>query len=484
MDEALKERKRAVLDLLAALEDQDARLFAAKARALVELHDICHAQPTEERATQFIALDIAVACDIAQSTATVRLHRAQHLIHDLPDTHRACEQGWLRIGQALAMMQETEGLPREICRHVEQRTLDAIRGLTSGDSRRLIKRAVVQVDVENTSRRRDHQAKQRRVWSSPRPDGRAVVGAEQSAEDAGAFLRGLTALARSVNAATDPRTLDQQRADLFALLPQFALSHLGTSGTSFREFLGQATPGNPLSDTRARQLQAVILVPVETALDLSDHPAELIGYGPISADHARDLLTSAELRKACTDLRTGRIIALEDPISTPPAHRGDTAARRAMPGTGALSGVLLDMIDRTTPAETRREHRHDPSRGLADLIRLRDTRCVGPGCSQPAHLCDLEHLVPHPEGPTSADNLGPASRRCHNAKTYGGWVLEPHPDGSVTWTSPLGTIHHRPPRTQPPDLSNLAPRHLRRPPQERATSSGDGDEAPGPELPF
>ncbi len=465
MEHALAERKREVLDRLAALEDRDVRVFAAKAYALVELDDLCNSQPATEHAPQFIALDIAVACDIAQSTATARLHRARHLVHNLPDTHRACEEGLLRVGQALAMMQETEGLPRSVCHQVEERCLDAILGLTSGDSRRLIKRAVVEIDVDNTARRREHQQYQRRVWNSPRPDGRAVVGAEQSAEDAGAFLRGLTALAQSVFDTTDPRTLDQQRADLFALLPHFALSHLGTGGASFREFLGQADPGRPLSRGRARTVQAVVLVPVETALDLSDRAAELIGYGPLSADHARELLTSAELRKACTDEQTGRLIALADPV----VPRASTH----------LQQQLQDMVLRPSVPETLRETRHDPSSTLAELVRLRDTRCVGPGCSQPAHLCDLEHLLPYPQGETSADNLGPASRRCHNAKTYGGWVLEPHPDGSVTWTSPLGTRHDRPSRTQPPDLSTLRPRHLRRPVRDSASSDGD----PAPESP-
>ncbi len=134
------------------------------------------------------------------------------------------------------------------------------------------------------------------------------------------------------------------------------------------------------------------------------------------------------------------------------------------------------MIERTTPAERRVEKRHDPSTGLADLIRLRDTRCVGPGCSQPAHRCDLEHLVPHPQGPTSANNLGPVSRRCHNAKTYGGWTLTPHPDGSVTWTSPDAQQTHRPSRTIPPDLSNLQPRHERRPSRDTTHADGNDDD--------
>jgi hypothetical protein len=132
-----------------------------------------------------------------------------------------------------------------------------------------------------------------------------------------------------------------------------------------------------------------------------------------------------------------------------------------------LLDALLQMTTHALPLEDRVEPRHDPSRWLTDFVVLRDTRCVGPGCSLPARACDLDHWQPYPAGPTSAANLGPASRRCHNAKTYGGWVLTPHPDGSITWTTPQGASHTRPSRTTGADLSHLhAPaKHI--PPHQR-----------------
>ena len=278
---------------------------------------------------------------------------------------------------------------------------------------------------------------------------------------------------------------------------------------------GLREPGCAPSTRRKRQraVQAVILVPVETALDLSDHAAELLGYGPISGAHARELLATAELRKACTDRHTGRMLSLDPPepepgperepdagpgpgeppgpSSPPPTPKTPRAHRPAPEPDPALKHItiptdvlldlrLIELALRPSTLMDQTEPQHDPSAPLADLIRLRDTRCTGPGCATPSHLCDLEHATPYPTGPTSADNVGPVSRRCHNAKTHGGWTLTPHPDGSVTWTSALGQQPHHPtppapPRPQipgaaPPDLApaprrdrpqpHLPPQHL------------------------
>ena len=98
------------------------------------------------------------------------------------------------------------------------------------------------------------------------------------------------------------------------------------------------------------------------------------------------------------------------------------------------------------------EPQHDPSARLARLIDLRDVRCCGPGCS--SSRCDRDHLQPWPTGPTSARNLGLVSARCHSAKHHG-WTLTRHPDGSVTWTSPLHRRYDRPGPWEPPPKIDL-----------------------------
>ena len=57
---------------------------------------------------------------------------------------------------------------------------------------------------------------------------------------------------------------------------------------------------------------------------------------------------------------------------------------------------------------------------LATAIEFRDGVCQAPGCCRPAHLCDLDHRIPHEEdGPTVGWNMGPYCRRHHKLKGFG-----------------------------------------------------------------
>jgi hypothetical protein len=150
------------------------------------------------------------------------------------------------------------------------------------------------------------------------------------------------------------------------------------------------------------------------------------------------------------DFATGRPIAVED--RTTPADP-DPAGLREQVQQMLRPAVVAD-ID---------EAQHDPSARLARLIDLRDLRCAGPGCS--SGRCDRDHHIPHPQGPTSASNLGLLSRRCHRAK-HTDWQLVRHPDGSTTWTSSLGRSYNRPGPHEPPPEADLysEPPPLRPPP--------------------
>lgn len=56
---------------------------------------------------------------------------------------------------------------------------------------------------------------------------------------------------------------------------------------------------------------------------------------------------------------------------------------------------------------------------LAIALQFLHGVCQAPGCMVPAGRCDQDHRVPHPEGPTSAANMGPLCRRHHIFKGHG-----------------------------------------------------------------
>ena len=85
---------------------------------------------------------------------------------------------------------------------------------------------------------------------------------------------------------------------------------------------------------------------------------------------------------------------------------------------------------------------HDPTVATKRTLALRNQVCVFPGCTRPTTVCDLDHTVPWPHGPTCVCNLGPLCRHHHRLKTHDpGWSLTNHGNGTYTWTTPHGTRH-------------------------------------------
>jgi hypothetical protein len=90
-----------------------------------------------------------------------------------------------------------------------------------------------------------------------------------------------------------------------------------------------------------------------TLLGLDDRPAELAGFGPVSADVARRLAMAG----------TWRRLLVDEP-----------------------SGTVLDVG--TT--------RYVPPADMVELVRERNRTCVIPTCGMPARQCQTDHTVPFP----------------------------------------------------------------------------------------
>jgi hypothetical protein len=104
--------------------------------------------------------------------------------------------------------------------------------------------------------------------------------------------------------------------------------------------------------------------------------------------------------------------------------------------------VIPDPIAKACCDHAAAEPRYTPSRKLAHLIRARAVTCDAPGCDAQAQHCDLDHTVPHPDGPTCQCNLDPKCRRHHRAKQSPGWkVVEQPAPGVIRWTLPSGRTH-------------------------------------------
>ena len=78
--------------------------------------------------------------------------------------------------------------------------------------------------------------------------------------------------------------------------------------------------------------------------------------------------------------------------------------------------LMHDSVVRTLRAEG--VQRYVPSEEIRTWVQGRDATCRWPGCSMPAHYCQLDHRVEYGNnGPTSVGNLVSLCQHHHNVKT-------------------------------------------------------------------
>src|SRR6185295_12505670 len=104
----------------------------------------------------------------------------------------------------------------------------------------------------------------------------------------------------------------------------------------------------------------------------------------------------------------------------------------------------------------RRKYR--PPAALRDHVQTLYRTCTGPGCRRPAHTCDNDHVVPFPHGGTDLENLHPACRPHHRAKTHGGWRVVNTTDGGLVWITKHGySFRYQPDPIADPEPGSSVP---------------------------
>lgn len=437
-----------------------------------------------------LVAELALTWQVAQRTAARRVDEAVSLVSGLPLAIEAMLDGRLGLAHVRSLggvlLDLDPALRERLCRELLAPTQDGRKiARTPAQLAGAARRAAVRHDPDSARRRERAAARERGVHLGAEDHGMATVTAYLPAAEALLLYRTIDAHARRV-APADPapddgsepadRSPDARRADsLVDLVGLGALLAAGAgaappdtgpdagpeppctcSSTSAapqaetddedhdgaREAPTEAPTADPAPEatepatpTRApRSVQVRVLVSADTLLGLDEHPAELVGYGPITAAAARRL-----------------------------AADGDATWRRVL--TDPRSGTVLDVGHR----------RYRPPESMAEHVRNRDLTCTFPGCRVPAQACDLDHLAPwdphDPRGRTAADNLAPDCRHHHVIKHLPGWAVERGVDGSVLWTTPSRRRY----RTIRPVLMPATPDTMRRPPP-RAPDGSDTDD--------
>jgi len=155
-----------------------------------------------------------------------------------------------------------------------------------------------------------------------------------------------------------------------------------------------------------------VTVSADTLLGIDDEACQLDGYGPITAQQARQLA----LQSASTTLRR---------VFTDPADD---------------SILFLDA------------NRYRFTRNQVEHVRSVYPISTFPGAITPADRCDIDHRLPYrsaagsapdPPSQTVVANGHPAGRRHHRYVTHSGWssYLDPEHRSRTVWTSPHGRTY-------------------------------------------
>jgi Domain of unknown function (DUF222) len=280
-------------------------------------------------------------------------------------------------------------LPAELVAEFEAQVIARAADQTVSQLRQSVRRAAVRMDPAKAEQRHQRAVADRRVGFQPCDDGMALLPVLLDAPQGQLIFTRLTAAATMLPA-EDDRTMDQKRADL---LVDAVLSGL---------------PHDALPELQGRRPSIQIVVSADTLLGLDDEPADLAGYGAITAETAR--------RYAADESGTWRRLLTD-------------------PDTGALLDIGKDS--------------YRPAQRLRDFVLARDGVCCFPTCNQPGYRCEFEHIIAFSNGGQTSRCGGALACKRHNlCKINTGWQYRRLPDDSYLWTDDTGHDYpgHQPKR--------------------------------------
>jgi hypothetical protein len=250
---------------------------------------------------------------------------------------------------------------------VDQALAEVAAGLTRTQLCRKATSLVAKADPDGYEQR-CHKAKaDRRVELSALPDGMAKLTWVLPAAEAHQLFQQICADAKSLP--KDDRTTDQKRSDVL-----------------LDRLLGERTGWN---------VRTFVTISMETLMGLTNDPGHLAGYGPISADAARELAMH-----------------------------------------GPFRGLLLDEY-RQISAISAETYRPTVLMKEVNLARSAGT-CTAPGCTRPVQ--EHDHITPWPAGNTEPANLQGFCAYHHHRK-HDNYTVTRDSDGVSHWTTPAGRHH-------------------------------------------
>jgi hypothetical protein len=359
------------------------------------VHGLLEADSKTE-AQMLAAQEIACSTHVAYPTAMCHVGMVERVADCLGFSWEALDRGDISLAHLKAVERVTRNCPARIAQAVDEQVirLAVDRDWTPGETAKAARKLVIALDPEGAKDRAAAAKDDADVQLYAGEDETSTLCAHGDALRAREMMDAINDRAEALGRAGDDRNVGVRRFDALA---DFVLGpvhqSVGTDGAVERPATRRAT--------------TLLGLDLDTLLGLNEHPGELVGYGPITAETARRIAADSTLRRMVTDPLTGDTLDL-----------GLTSYR--------------------------------PSAALQRLIEATYPTCTMPGCSRPSIQCEIDHRHErHEGGGTDRCNLKPLCKMHHQMKTKGRWRVDANPDGSETWTSYLGFSYVKKPRNFP-----------------------------------
>ena len=391
------------IDLIASLEALKGAAAAAQARITVAFDASQRAEqaargvPAQEQG-RGIAGQVALARKDSPVKGSRHLGLAKALVREMPHTLRALSRGDISEWRATLLVRETAVLSSEHRSEVDRRLSTRLATLGDRAVEREAKKVAYALDPGSVTRRTRGANADRRVSLRPAPDTMSYLTGFLPVAQGVAVHAALRKHADAAKSAGDPRSRGQIMAD-----------------TLVSRITGQ-------EQASAVPVEVHLVMTARSLLAGADDPAHLIGYGPVPASLARQIILAPD------DL----------------ARRAQVWVRRLF--TSPVTGDLVAM----------ESHRREFSGQLRRFLVIRDDVCRTPWCDAPIRHADHVRRAAD-AGPTAAHNGQGLCERCNQTKEVVGWAASASragPGAPVTVTTPTG---HRytstapdPPGDRPP----------------------------------
>ena len=396
--------------------------------------------------SDFALVDLAATLRRSVASATRLVGGVCELAYRLPKIWARTRGGSAALWRSLRVAEKTQTLPWEAARQVDEELVSVLGSCSWAQVDRCVQAALAR--YEEAMRRND-------ASNDADADTDADADADDPEEAPGDAGATMTDDARRLRiylqeAGTDPAMRGAGGIGLTAIEGTIDDADALDLETAIRELasgLAEAGSTDPLDVRRAKAVGLLARGEVPLPNRASDDSGDAARTGGSAGEGSRSPGTvataPAETGAPPGSRRRVRLVL----------HLTDTALF-GEDGVGRCENTLapasIEQIKRwcagsrvqVQPVLDVAGHRPVGSYEIPDHLRAqvhyRDVECAFPHCHAPARSCDLDHVVPYPEGPTCACNLVPLCRRHHRAKTARRWsYVMVHP-GCYYWHSPAG----------------------------------------------